>query len=126
MHTIYMEFIEPQYTDNIIFNANMGGYPVANIIKQYNTNHEMIGGSNKIGLSRFDGFVVPLGLPIFDSMNVDECSQMSKIKTITSDVIDDNLFDKLFNSVRHRTKGKNTRRNMDYKNTRTRKGKSHK
>jgi|SaaInlStandDraft_5_1057022.scaffolds.fasta_scaffold74464_2 hypothetical protein len=121
-----MEFIEPQYTDNIIFNANMGGYPVANIIKQYNINHEMIGGSNKIGLSRFDGFVVPLGLPVFESMNVGECSQMSKIKTITSDVIDDNLFDKLFNSVRHRTKGKNTRRNMDYKNTRTRKGKSHK
>ena len=122
MHTIYMELREPSYIDDIIFKANMGGYPVANIIKQYNTNHAMIGGSNKIGLSRFDGFVVPLGLPVFDSMNIDECSQMSKIKTVTSDVIDDNLFDKLFDSVRHHTKGKNTRRNMNSTNTRTRKG----
>jgi len=32
------------------------------------------------------------------------------------------LFDKLFDSVRHHTKGKNTRRNMNSTNTRTRKG----
>ena len=96
--------------DNIV-----GGFPIIKLINDENQERTILGGSNEIGTSRFEGLAVPLGL-VVNSPNIDGgCSQLSKIKMITTnEILDDNIFNKLFGMVK-----KNTTTNNKTKKKRT-------
>jgi len=90
----------------------VGGYPINDLITAENTSHSMLGGSNHIGTSRFDGLVVPIGLAVDPISIMGGCSQLSNIKMINNnEILNDNLFNELFGKVKHNTGNKKTRKN---------------
>lgn len=92
--------------DNVV-----GGYPINNLINIENNERSMLGGSNDIGTSRFDGLVVPIGLAVDPKTILGGCSQLSNIKTINKDeTIDENLFNVLFDKVKHNNGNNKTRK----------------
>ena len=93
--------------DNVV-----GGYPINNLIKIENNSRSMLGGSNSIGTSRFDGLVVPIGLAVDSKYILGGCSQLPNIKMINKDeTIDDNLFNMLFGKVKHNNGNNKTKKN---------------
>tara|TARA_B110000879_G_scaffold152275_1_gene197154 strand:- start:3562 stop:3912 length:351 start_codon:yes stop_codon:yes gene_type:complete len=89
-----------------------GGYPINNLITTENNIHSMLGGSNDIGTSRFDGLVVPLGLSVDPTTLYGGCSQLSNIKMINNnEIIDDKIFNELFGKVKHNNDKAKTRKN---------------
>lgn len=98
------------FRKDIAGNNVVGGYPVTNIINKENRDRVSIGGSNQIGISRFDGLVVPLGLAVNTTMS-GGCSQLYKInfKNI-NEIVDDKMFDALFGKVSHVTAKNKTRK----------------
>ena len=87
------------------------GYPINNLIKIENNERSMLGGSNNIGTSRFDGLVVPIGLAVDPKMTLGGCSQLTNIKMVNKDeTIDDNLFNVLFGKVKHNNGNNKTRK----------------
>ena len=71
----------------------------------------MLGGTNNIGTSRFDGLVVPIGLAVDPKTILGGCSQLSNIKMINKDeTIDDNLFNVLFGKVKYNNGNNKTRK----------------
>jgi len=92
--------------DNVV-----GGYPINNLINIENNERSMLGGSNDVGTSRFDGLVVPIGLAVDPKTILGGCSQLSNIKTINKDeTIDENLFNVLFGKVKHNNGNNKTRK----------------
>jgi hypothetical protein len=92
--------------DNVV-----GGYPINNLINIENNERSMLGGTNNIGTSRFDGLVVPIGLAVDPKTNLGGCSQLSNIKMINKDeTIDDNLFNVLFGKVKYNNGNNKTRK----------------
>ena len=61
--------------DNVV-----GGYPINKLINIENNARSMLGGSNNIGTSRFDGLVVPIGLAVEQKSILGVCSQLKNIK----------------------------------------------
>ena len=98
------------FRKDIAGNNVVGGYPVTNIINNENRDRKILGGSNQIGISRFDGLVVPLGLAVNPIIS-GGCSQLSKInlKNI-NEIVDDKLFDTLFGNVSHSIAKNKTRK----------------
>jgi len=93
--------------DNVV-----GGYPINKLINIENNARSMLGGSNNIGTSRFDGLVVPIGLAVDSKYILGGCSQLPKIKMINKDeTIDDNLFNMLFGKVKHNNGINKTKKN---------------
>ena len=93
--------------DNVV-----GGYPINNLINIENKERSMLGGSNNIGTSRFDGLVVPIGLAVDSKYILGGCSQLPKIKMINKDeTIDDYLFNMLFGKVKHNNGINKTKKN---------------
>ena len=89
-----------------------GGYPINNLINIENNNRFMLGGSNSIGTSRFDGLVVPIGLSVDPTSIFGGCSQIPNIKIVNKDeTIDDNLFNILFGKVKHNNGNNKTKKN---------------
>lgn len=92
--------------DNVV-----GGYPINNLINIENNERSMLGGTNNIGTSRFDGLVVPIGLAVDPKTILGGCSQLSNIKMINKDeTIDDNLFNVLFGKVKYNNGNNKTRK----------------
>jgi hypothetical protein len=88
-----------------------GGYPINNLISMENSERSMLGGSNTIGTSRFDGLVVPLGLSVDPKTILGGCSQLSPIKMINNnEIIDDKFFNELFGKVKHNNGNNKTRK----------------
>ena len=93
--------------DNVV-----GGYPIKKLINIENNARSMLGGSNNIGTSRFDGLVVPIGLAVDSTDMLGGCSQLPNIKMINKDeTIDDNLFNMLFGKVKHNNGNNKTKKN---------------
>lgn len=93
--------------DNVV-----GGYPINNLINIENNERFMLGGSNIIGTSRFDGLVVPIGLAVDPNLTLGGCSQLSNIKLVNKDdIVDDNLFNVLFGKVKHNNGNNKTKKN---------------
>lgn len=89
-----------------------GGYPINKLIHMENSERSMLGGSNTIGTSRFDGLVVPLGLSVDPTTLYGGCSQVSPIKMINNnEIIDDKFFNELFGKVKHNNGNNKTRKN---------------
>ena len=92
--------------DNVV-----GGYPINNLINIENNTRSMLGGSNSIGTSRFDGLVVPIGLAVDPKSIFGVCSQLPNIKMVNKDeTIDDNLFNMLFGKVKHNNGNNKTKK----------------
>ena len=92
--------------DNVV-----GGYPINKLINIENNARSMLGGSNNIGTSRFDGLVVPIGLAVEQKSILGVCSQLKNIKMINKDeTIDDNLFNMLFGKVKHNNGNNKTKK----------------
>jgi len=93
--------------DNVV-----GGYPINNLINIENNTRSMLGGSNSIGTSRFNGLVVPIGLAVDPKSIFGRCSQLPNIKMVNKDeTIDDNLFNMLFGKVKHNNGNNKTKKN---------------
>ena len=93
--------------DNVV-----GGYPINNLINIENNTRSMLGGSNSIGTSRFNGLVVPIGLAVDPKSIFGGCSQLPNIKMVNKDeTIDDNLFNMLFGKVKHNNGNNKTKKN---------------
>ena len=92
--------------DNVV-----GGYPINNLINIENNTRSMLGGSNSIGTSQFDGLVVPIGLAVDPKLIFGGCSQLPNIKMVNKDeTIDDNLFNMLFGKVKHNNGNNKTKK----------------
>ena len=92
--------------DNVV-----GGYPINNLINIENNTRSMLGGSNSIGTSRFNGLVVPIGLAVDPKSIFGGCSQLPNIKMVNKDeTIDDNLFNMLFGKVKHNNGNNKTKK----------------
>ena len=92
--------------DNVV-----GGYPINNLINIENNTRSMLGGSNSIGTSRFNGLVVPIGLAVDPISIFGGCSQLPNIKMVNKDeTIDDNLFNMLFGKVKHNNGNNKTKK----------------
>lgn len=104
------EFQNNIFRKDIAGNHIVGGFPLTNLIKNENRERITLGGSTQIGLSRFDGLVVPLGLTVNHSMD-GGCSQLSKIKIKNiNGIVDDKLFDTLFGNVNRKTSNNKTKK----------------
>ena len=107
------DFQENVFRKDIAGDTTFGGYPITNLINNKNEETIMLGGSNKIGISRFDGLVVPIGLMLNDTTSNGGCTQLSNIKLVnTGEIINDDLFDKLFNTVKKNNKDNNKTRKI--------------
>jgi|TARA_B110000285_G_scaffold235562_1_gene318089 hypothetical protein len=105
------DFENYTFRKDIAGDSIFGGYPISNLIKNENDERKILGGSNEIGVSRFDGLVVPVGLALTPT-NIDGgCSQLSKIKmSNVIDVIDEKIFNNLFDTVKHSTPNNKTKK----------------
>jgi len=100
------------FRKDITGDSVVGGYPITNLINVENNERLMLGGSNDIGTSRFDGLVVPVGLAVDSKSILGGCSQLSNIKMINNnEILDDKFFNELFGKVKHNTGNKKTRKN---------------
>ena len=100
------------FRKDITGDSVVGGYPINDLINVENNERSMLGGSNDIGTSRFDGLVVPVGLAVDSKSILGGCSQLSNIKMINNnEILDDNFFNELFGKVKHNTGNKKTRKN---------------
>ena len=105
------DFQEYIFRKDITGDSVVGGYPINNLINIENNERSMLGGSNNIGTSRFDGLVVPIGLAVDPKTMLGGCSQLSTIKMINKDeTIDDNLFNVLVGKVKHNNGNNKTRK----------------
>lgn len=99
----------PNTLEQYIYNnTNLyGGYPMTEFIKGENKKTaKMIGGShNDIGLAKFEGLAIPIGLVSFPHQM---CKSFAKMKS-NIEVIDDDLFNKMFESIadvkKHKPRG---------------------
>ena len=93
--------------DNVV-----GGFPINNLIHIENKERFMLGRSNIIGTSRFDGLVVPIGLAVDPKLTLGGCSQLPNIKIVNKDdIVDDSLFNILFGKVKHNNGNNKTKKN---------------
>lgn len=105
------DFQNYTFRKDIAGDSIFGGYPITNLIKNENNERIQLGGSNEIGSSRFDGLVVPIGLALHPKTIDGGCSQLSKIKiTNVHEIIDDTMFNKLFDTVKHNTSNNKTKK----------------
>ena len=106
------DFQDYIFRKDITGDSVVGGYPINDLINVENNERLMLGGSNDIGTSRFDGLVVPVGLAVDSKSILGGCSQLSNIKMINNnEILDDNFFNELFGKVKHNTGNKKTRKN---------------
>lgn len=104
------DFLNNIFRKDIAGNTIVGGYPITNMINNENIERKLLGGSNQVGISRFDGLVVPIGLTVNPQIT-GGCSQLSKInlKNI-NEIVDDRMFATLFGNVSHNTASNKTRK----------------
>lgn len=80
--------IEKHFLNEIMFNNNVGGYPIKQLIK----NEEQYGGDK---YDRLKDMVLPVGLLFLPQTN----KNIIKHNTEPIDVINDGLFDKLLENI---------------------------
>ena len=88
------------YIQDVVINDTYktGGYPVKEIINNVNNVRKQLGGNAKYNsVSKFESLVIPLGLHAQEGGGE---SSHKKIEYKSNDsVIEDSMFDKLFNNV---------------------------
>ena len=87
--------------ENIIFGGNIAGMPVS----KYSN---MKGGASDVynKEERLDGLVVPIGLIQYNQVNREPITQYKQTKEVN--VIDDDLFDALFQGIKQNKSRKNS------------------
>ena len=103
--------------ENLIFNTNnenklIGGTPINSLISTYEMSNRMYyGGNNE--LQRFKDLIIPVGLVTRKYNNIN-----NNYKIIKDEVINDNLFNELFDKI--------CKKRTSYKNRITKKNKTNK
>ena len=94
--------LQQSYINKVLHNNDIGGsagFPMSDYINTENLYRKQYGGSdlsNKVGLSRFEGLVIPLGLDSHMNNNTFLKSVESKTQPT---LIDSHLFDRLFDNI---------------------------
>ena len=97
--------LNPSVVNQYVFNNNngtmIGGFPISEYIKYENSKQRMLGGGkpDPIGLSKFDGLTIPIGLVSYSNQIQTGGNKYDKNKTNGIHVINDNEFDKMLNTV---------------------------
>uniref|UniRef100_A0A6C0D4W3 Uncharacterized protein n=1 Tax=viral metagenome TaxID=1070528 RepID=A0A6C0D4W3_9ZZZZ len=117
-----MNFL-PSYLNQIVLNDEeaeetgivKGGYPMTNIIEFENLSNQMLGGAKKVGGSRFAELVIPLSLDTHYRGGSEEFAIKTGKKKIP-EIIDENRFNRIFDSIiLTKKRRENTRKNNDKK-----------
>ena len=83
------------YHKNGLGEITAGGVSMTEFIKKENHERKMLGGGSEIGLSKFDGLAIPLGLHYQNQHKMGGSTTSQKIPGL----IDPELFKKLFETV---------------------------
>ena len=100
-----MEFEKPlitQYTYNNNETMTVGGYPLSEFLNKEMNKQRMLGGSLDFGSARFENLVIPAGLVSFSNDYFTQGgSHYSKknMKIKQGEVVDDDLFNKVFDLI---------------------------
>ena len=88
---------EYHFTDGDIMK---GGYPIRNLLEEENDKRQLIGGGlvQSIGIDKFNDYAIPIGLLSFQNKAFERNPVKTKAKR-EPEVINDDLFDKLFSSI---------------------------
>lgn len=106
---------KPYALEEYVFNNSVnglltGGYPMEEFIKNENNNYKMLGGYKKdnnsddsSGIARFKNLVIPTGLVSFAvNSNNDKYDNCLKKKMDEIDVIEPDMFERLFEKITHK------------------------
>ena len=99
MFEIIPSSMEQYIFNNTVNGINRGGYPLTEFIQ---SEHKMIGGSkhdNDIGVSRFDNLAIPVGLLSYSNKNTQTGGSRNIKKEVVGDVINEDIFNKLFFNI---------------------------
>lgn len=102
-----------------VFRDQVGGYPMENLIYPSSLD-TFIGGSNDIGTKRFENLIIPAGL--FCAVTpIRTGSPCTEAKTKAIEVIDVEMFDRLFESILKSKSKPGTRKSREPISNRTQK-----
>ena len=102
-----------------VFRDQVGGYPMENLLHPSSLD-TFIGGANDIGTKRFENLILPAGL--FCAVTpIRTCSPCNEVKTKAIEVIDVEMFDRLFDSILKNKNSSGTRKSREPISNRTQK-----
>lgn len=112
-----MQNYKPSIIENYVYNNNengilKGGYPLKMFAEEEEFRTKMLGGGlvESIGIEKFDEYVIPIGLFHQHEDGVAHETKTKKYNKKPVEVIDDDMFDKMFSLVSKMRTRPNTRK----------------